>query len=351
MKVVCERLTEKSAGKGFTLVELLVVIAIIAMLLAILMPSLSKAKNSAYAVKCGANLKNIGYAMQSQVADTGYYPQSYAYPKDDKGTYDLKAQPEDHPNGYVHWSFYLFDKGRCDASAFSCPGSKDGGAPRTNPGLVAGDWGKGQQDQNGSTSPNSLTDKQAPRMAYTANAAIIGRNKFKPGFETLQRHNRLVKANEVETPSKVILVTEFNKNWNSLIGENVVKSHRPIMPFSHTATGYAKDAVYQAGMSEMAYEYGEGLKSENYGLKNLAAIDNPDNHYLDGDNGHQLNAVGRHHPGGDDWKDKDGNPMGGTTNFLYCDGHVERKTLQVTLDEKEWGNKLYSLDGRTMVRY
>jgi prepilin-type N-terminal cleavage/methylation domain-containing protein len=50
-------------SRGFTLVELLVVISIIAMLLAIMMPALSKAKNRAKQVQCKYNLKQIGTAI------------------------------------------------------------------------------------------------------------------------------------------------------------------------------------------------------------------------------------------------------------------------------------------------
>jgi prepilin-type N-terminal cleavage/methylation domain-containing protein len=49
--------------KGFTLVELLVVIAIIALLMGILMPALSKVRQLALRLFCGANLSGIGKAM------------------------------------------------------------------------------------------------------------------------------------------------------------------------------------------------------------------------------------------------------------------------------------------------
>ncbi len=71
--------------RGFTLIELLVVISIIAVLMSIMIPALTRARQAAQKTICLSNMRQIGIATRCYLDDTdGRLPPSTCHIKDDR---------------------------------------------------------------------------------------------------------------------------------------------------------------------------------------------------------------------------------------------------------------------------
>jgi prepilin-type N-terminal cleavage/methylation domain-containing protein len=71
--------TKHRVADGFTLIELLVVIAVLAILAALLLPALSKARTKSQGIVCASNLRRLGLALSLYPGDhAGVFPRNIA---------------------------------------------------------------------------------------------------------------------------------------------------------------------------------------------------------------------------------------------------------------------------------
>ena len=118
-----------AGAAGFTLIELLVVISIIALLIALLLPALSRGRESARLVQCGANLRSNHIAAMAYADDYRGVLPSLRYTKNPAGS-DYALVDSDnytgsmdviYENGYRGLGLVYYDNQALPLVIFACP--------------------------------------------------------------------------------------------------------------------------------------------------------------------------------------------------------------------------------------
>lgn len=106
----------KANHKGFTLIELLVVIAIIAILAAMLLPALAKAKEMGKRTQCLNNLRTLGLALHMYTDENEGYLPPRSHPNrftqrlyDGYKDFHVLLCPDDIPNPESFWDPAVVD--------------------------------------------------------------------------------------------------------------------------------------------------------------------------------------------------------------------------------------------------
>ncbi len=192
----------------FTLIELLVVIAIIAILAAILLPALSKARHRARINTCITNLKSLASGIQF-------------YTLDNRDQYPIHKGLFDQSNNYnsSFWMWQCYQKYGFGQKTFLCQANSrnliDDNKANYIPGLGDG--------------PSWYT-ANGGRTNYTINGRLVYSGGFTRG-----------KVGICNTPSRTVLVMEFDVPQMAYVDNYKVYNSRTISRFGNSASTAKRD--------------------------------------------------------------------------------------------------------------
>jgi prepilin-type N-terminal cleavage/methylation domain-containing protein/prepilin-type processing-associated H-X9-DG protein len=400
----------RMSREAFTLIELLVVIGIIALLAALLLPALGKARALSQATACKSNLHNIGLALATYTTTYGeYYPEDYRY-ANGWGNSPEAANPSASLTGpglagYVQWSS-LVEPENYSGTCFGIPT-----APDTYPTTEA-QWvcpthtprGWAPTDFTTTRIPNAppgqptdfnLDDQQAPRMSYVANEAIMGRKKYcddkdntvlaayaaASGTTAPGTYNPLnfdvtypsavftatadlcyATTGEIQNTQSTILVGEFTNSATGIIGKSAgggiaYKSHRPTNGVVVTSPDLSAITSQRMGLngagsdtinSLQAYVFnGEGYNmAYKWNFYQLTPTEAMNSINYSLTTPDTSGNVTDHIS----YLNPNSHQTG--TNYLFCDGHCAQYMLSATLDPNNymWGAKMYTCGDKPVIQ-
>ena len=240
------RLNKKA--HGFTLIELLVVVAIIAVLIALLLPSLGRARDRAKEVNCLSNLSQVMLAEQMYANDNHDWILGYYY-NGKTGSASVEYA----------WSTVLADKARCttayylkNRAALFCPSVKQVDFNNDGYGWFWYTYGV-------------IDFKDNPTLFYNTHKDAWGDFLSSTGWQ-----NEFFSITRMNTPSKIPLFSDTLY----ILGADMGKSFYTFFPDENTPWQNFGPSLNHGNTGDVAFGDGhaESLTAGGYGDIDFYAV-------------------------------------------------------------------------------